>query len=220
VKYLLSLLLGCLIASAQAVDLTAGVGASHTTLIVDGFWYQQALPHTLQMNSFAWRIGVSQRVSSVWSASISYANNGVQHSNAIATTDAGYDNKNHVCLSHPCLPTARFVGIWSANGVAASVDWHWRDWSVGTGPYFYSPKSVVTTLDYVGYPPPTYVAIYRSSGTTHLGTDTNLSYHWRSLTLRGDSYLVCPLNRCKSELIPPYIGRHVFTVTANWSLRL
>jgi hypothetical protein len=216
IRIVLSIAFAALAGLSSAANVEVGAGLSHTTLVMDGFWYQQALPHTIELDSFAWRVAVSQPISSVWSASLSYANNGVQHSNAIATTDLNYDNKNHVCLDKPCSPTARFVGIWSANGIAASVDWHWHEWSVGSGPYFYSPKSTVTTLDFqpVAHPPTT----YRSSGTTHLGADTNLSWHWRSLILRADSYLVCPDNRCKSELIPPYIGRHLFVLTLNWKL--
>ena len=205
-----------ILAFALAAQIEIGAGVSHTTLVEDQFWVEEASPHILELNSIAWRVGILQPISSKWSLEASYAGNGVQHSNALATLDSNYDKQNHVCLNNPCRPLYRYVGQWRADGVSVNADWHWRDWSIGTGPYLYSPRSTMTVTGY-SEGTPHGPGVYQSSGTLHVGTDTHLAYQWRSWSIRGDSYLVCPDNRCKSEKIPPYIGRHLFVITINWS---
>jgi len=220
------LLLSLLVPSfANALDFSIGAGGSVYTTVMDGFWYDQALPHTLtgfgnpdQPFTPSWRVSVAGDISEVWKWRAAYVAPGVIHSDAIAVVpDASYDNKNHVCLVHPCIPLYRFVGSGTANGVALTGEYHEHKIAAGFGVYLFSLRFRMDTYGYApGGTGGANHGHYETSGTVHIGPTTNLCWRRGRSEVRLDYFLTCVNNRCKSEIIPQPIWRSFHVFTYNW----
>jgi len=148
---LAALLAAPLFAHAQSMpwdnwfQFEAGVGASHYTPYTDGLWYQQGLPHSLQVNALAAEVGVVKNVwqSGNWGVDLhlDYAYLGQINYNAMATpSDANYNTQTKGCNGQ-CWPLSNFVGSGHDQGVYLTVEPHY-DWQgfrfgVEAGPYIH-----------------------------------------------------------------------------------
>lgn len=204
---------------AQAIEPELGVGLNHTTTVEDGFWYQQALPYNLKLNTFMWSAGLTGKFSDRWAWHVDYVSTGEVHSDALATTDENYDRFHHVCLSTPCQPIARYVGEGHANGVKLLVEYNSLSFPhavMAFGPYFFRPvwTDVVTTIS--GYTPNGTVYVASNIPNNHIAAIVGVGLVWDHFQLRLDQYFMCIDNRCKSEWYPG-IWRNMSMLSIMWS---
>jgi hypothetical protein len=152
----LLLILSLLAPTAHAVDLELAVGASHYKEMPNGFWYQEGLPHTLDLTSAAAQVGATGAILPWLDWHADYVWLGRVKSDAIATPDdANYNPQTHSCRGE-CIARSRFVGNGFVHGVALTLEPHfdyqgWR-FGVSAGPFIYRAAWNETVYDWVGSP--------------------------------------------------------------------
>lgn len=118
--WIIALLLACLLAydMAHAGELYLNLAGGYTRFLVTagtGDYVQTDLPHSLDLNSVAYRAGLGYRFNERWSLQAGYINLGTINQTAKFVADADYDAKNNKCLNNcgtaqPYLMTDRFHG--------------------------------------------------------------------------------------------------------------
>jgi len=131
---LLTLLLAYDLAHAGEVSLEVGGGVTHFTCTIcnsgDGTWVQTGLPHSMTMNSLAWKTGLAYRVTEQISLHTAYVNLGTAKIRQDYTvSDAQYDPHTHSCLA-PCTNLNQFNTHDLMEGVELAVSYHWRYWLI------------------------------------------------------------------------------------------
>lgn len=118
-----------------------GVGRFHTQ---DGLWYQQAEPHSLDITSPVFSLGLTGSVINRgkwgvdWHADYVY----LGHSGASCdcTSDRNYDSNEHRVLSYND-PTANFQGSGTTQGVSLTLEPYYRyrgfDFGIEGGAFLY-----------------------------------------------------------------------------------
>jgi len=107
------------------IHFEAGLGLSTFTTLADGTWYQQGLPHTLNLKHMGATAGFTGELYAHgnWSLRyhLDYVFVGHVSSDAMATPDdANYSVKTHSCIG-ACLPLAEYVGNGNDQGVVLSL---------------------------------------------------------------------------------------------------
>lgn len=129
---------------AQAADIEIGTGATRYKTAHDGLWYQDAYPHTFDLNDVPVSIGVSgERNGLRYRAE--YISLGWLYNSAQWTSDANY------YAGTPAPAITYGVGRGSASGILLSVsrpvNLSGLPLYVEAGPWFYVPKWKISTYD-------------------------------------------------------------------------
>lgn len=145
---------------AHAVDLEIGAGVAHYTPRGDMMWYQEGLPHKLDLTAPALEIGLADTFwqSGAWSVDwrASYVYIGSMHSDAIATDDANYDKGTKSCIG-VCTEQDRYMTTGHMSGLRLTLQptYTYNGWRFGIegGAYIYKPTfhANVYRPDYVGH---------------------------------------------------------------------
>jgi hypothetical protein len=123
-------------AAAMAVDIEIGAGISHYTPRGNMMWWQDGLPHKLDLNAPAFEIGLADRFYTRgrwgvdWHAGYVYLGN--VHSDARATADHNYSKETKSCIG-TCLYQNRFVGNGHTQGIKLTLEpnYTWNGWKLG-----------------------------------------------------------------------------------------
>ena len=123
----------------------AGIGGSAYKQAPDGYWYQEAFPHTLNLTAPMIEVGITgnlfQRGRYGLDYHLGWAWLGTVHTDVQAVPDdANYNTTTKSC-NGPCLPLARFKGSGHDQGFYATLEPHvnvgqWR-FGVEAGPYLH-----------------------------------------------------------------------------------
>lgn len=113
-KMIIALVFAAASLPAAAVQFEMGVGASMSPDRGDGYWYQEAFPHKMQMAAPSFEVGITGdawqrgRYGLAWHADWAWL--GTIHTSAEATpSDANYNLKTKSC-NGPCWPMSTFNG--------------------------------------------------------------------------------------------------------------
>lgn len=127
-----------------------GAGTTDYRTRSDGIWYQLGMPHRLELNGRAYKIGVTGDAYAAddWRAAwhVDYVNLGHLRAQCACTTiDALYDNRSHRLLASAAyVPVANFVGHGGTQGILLSLAPYVQrgTWRVGTelGLFPYRPN--------------------------------------------------------------------------------
>jgi hypothetical protein len=141
-------------AVARAVDFEVGGGIAHYTTRGDMMWYQEGLPHKLDLNAPVIEAGLSGNVVQQgrwgldWRALWVYVGN--VSSSAIATYDDNYDKRTKSCIGQ-CKALDLYTGNGHMNGLRLTLEpnYTWNGWKFGaeTGVYIYRPTWHAHTYD-------------------------------------------------------------------------
>lgn len=131
-SWLLALALSIFACQAWAgtLYLDGGIGMTHFACTIcsdDGTWVQTGLPHSMTMNSLAYRTGLDYRFDNRrWGIEAHYLNMGVSKIRQDYTvSDAQYDPKHHQCLA-PCNNLGTFHTHDLMEGIELSFSHHWQ----------------------------------------------------------------------------------------------
>lgn len=166
-KHFLALVLLAFATAAQAVDFEIGAGAAHYTPRGNMMWYQEGLPHKLDLNAPVYEAGLVDtawshgRWSLDWRATFVYV--GSVHSDAIATYDDNYDKATQGCIG-TCAALDRYMTTGHKTGIRLTLQptYTYNGWRFGveSGVYIYRP-----TFHANVYTPETVINV---SGTTRI----------------------------------------------------
>jgi hypothetical protein len=130
--------------SAQAVNFEIGGGLAIAQPMPNGTWYQEGLPYKLSLKTKQWFIGINGDINNNWRWHLDYVNLGTLKSDAIATTDADYNNSTHSCYANPCVAQTRFIGSGTTNGVKATAEYHITkndiEYNISAGIFAFKPE--------------------------------------------------------------------------------
>jgi hypothetical protein len=180
------------------LGLTAGAGVNVSTPVGDELWYDQALPHELNLTSFTWRAGIDWDVSPHWRLSATWLDAGVQRITATVTNDANYDNVAHRCLNNPCSPLYQWEESGRWYGTEFLVEWRRSWWGAGGGIVRYVSDWAVNEENFVERRWAPAIAL-----TADVGGE-----------LRLDAISLCPFNNCWNY-VGPGPQRYAFLITYN-----
>lgn len=126
-------------ASAQAMHVEVGAGVSRALTNGDGTWYQDAFPHTLNLNSLSGMVGITGDVTEHFAYHLDGVWLGRFGENSQDTPNDGNYRKGVGCVGK-CLPMANYIGSGWIAGIAPTIEWHttgrWR-FGVEAGPWLY-----------------------------------------------------------------------------------
>lgn len=114
--------------AANAVSLEVGIGSTNYGAQGDGTWYQQGMPHVLNLKSYGFSAGFTGELYShgPWGVDwhVNYVNLGHLSSSCDCTPmDENYDTKTHHLVPNPTnVPNATFVGNGNAQGVSFTLE--------------------------------------------------------------------------------------------------
>ena len=150
----LSLLFPCF---SQAVEFDASIGAARFSDRGNMFWYQEGLPHQLQLSTLAvdagftgdiWRSG---RYGVAWHAN--YAFLGPVKSNAVATPDDANYNRYTKSCEGECIAHSNFTGRGKAHGLRLTVEpyFYVDGWRIGVDAGVFFARNIwkMTVYDWV-----------------------------------------------------------------------
>lgn len=149
-----SALLPCV---ASAVTVEIGAGAARYEARGNMMWYQEGLPHSLDLNAPALEIGLTGNVIERgrwgldWHAGYAYMGN--VHSDAIATPDdRNYSKATKSCVGE-CIAHSRFVGNGHVQGLKLTLEptytYNGIRFGIEAGAYVYRPTWNVTVYNWV-----------------------------------------------------------------------
>ncbi len=183
-------------APARSVHAEAAIGLTQFMDRGDGVWYQQALPHKLQLNSPALMLGVHGALGRYagrrFDWHFDFFHLGRAASDSWAVMDNHYDPQRHVCLGH-CTQPSHFIGsgtLWGFSAMLGAEPLANRRLEVRAGPWLYHQSWAVMIPNFyssTGYAPNLGWAPWTSSGDaiSHaasgwgLGLAGGLSWRWR-----------------------------------------
>jgi hypothetical protein len=136
-----ALALACSSANAASFfQIEAGISSSNYATQGDGTWFQQGLPHVLNIHTYGFSAGFTGALydRDTWGVDwhVDYVNLGHVSSTCECTPqDSNYDFQKHVLIVQPGwnAPMANFVGNGNAQGVAFTLEpWmKYRGWRFG-----------------------------------------------------------------------------------------
>jgi hypothetical protein len=184
------------------LGLSAGAGVNISTPVGDELWYDQGLPHELNLTSFTWRAGIDWDASPHWRLSAAWLDAGVQHITATITNDANYDNVAHRCLNNPCSPLYQWQESGRWYGTELLIEWRSSWLGLAVGGVRYVSDWAVNNNNYVErrWAPAAAVAV-------NIGDAGEL---------RLDAVALCKFNHCW-DYAGPGPQRYAFLIT--YSLR-
>lgn len=176
-KVWIALLLGSWLPAAYAVDVEIGAGITHFRTLGDGMYYQEGMPHKLELDKPAFRLTVSHDLSYWLMANASYLYFGRPWMSVHAAPDledylpsgiGGYDPQTNHCRGE-CGPKRDFVSSGTLQAFALTLEpnikrGQWR-FGIEAGPAIFKgtwkatmtaaseqtpwgPKGTVETLSY------------------------------------------------------------------------
>lgn len=153
-KFLLSFILCApLLAHAGSwFQFEAGIGASHSTDMGDGIWYQQGMPHKEVLTTPAYMGGFTGGIGSHASWHADYVYFGQFGAGCVCVPDNAYNATTHTVLS--TAHTGVFQGFGHTQGLALTLEPHvdthgWR-FGVEGGPWLYWATYHETLVDMSG----------------------------------------------------------------------
>jgi len=185
---------------AHAASIEVGAGVARSTTQGDGVWYQEGLPHRLNLHSPVFLLGVTGDLTQnlAWHVdAVSLGSYSVDSWDTAA--DADYSPASHQCLRN-CTNLAHFMGSGHVYGIAATLEAHTQGkWQIGleAGPFLYHSSWSVQVPNYfaaAGWPAntaPAQVApwgwmqggVQRSKSSWHIGSVVGLTARYDRLTL-------------------------------------
>lgn len=129
-----------------------GAGASYAQTFQDGIWYQEGFPHTLNLRSPIFLIGVTDAITPNLRWHVNWVHLGRYGMTALATShDNHYNPTNSTHCNGPCLPLLHFAGSGTVSGIAATLEAHTTgQWQFGVeaGPFLYRESWTVQIPDW------------------------------------------------------------------------
>lgn len=120
-KFLIALAVFFGLHTAHALDFEAGVGATQAQPVGNGGWYQDGFPHTLNLRSRTFMLGVTDDIAPGWAWRAQYVHLGRYSSDAMAADrDEDYNPATQSC--NPGCNLARYRGTGSVQGLAATIE--------------------------------------------------------------------------------------------------
>lgn len=161
---------------ASAVTVEVGAGVAHYEARGNMMWYQEGLPHRLELNAPAFELGLTGtllergRWGLDWHAGYAYM--GTAHSDALATPDdRNYSKATKSCVGE-CIAHSRFVGNGHVHGIKLTLEptytYNGIRFGIEAGAYVYRPTWNVTVYNWIpekGAEPQTITA----AGNRHVG---------------------------------------------------
>ena len=190
---------------AHAARVEVGAGVAQSSTKGDGIWYQEGLPHTLNLRSPAFLIGVTGDLTPHLAWHVDAVSLGSYSVDSWDTTaDADYSPASHQCLRN-CTNLAHFMGSGRVYGIAAMLEAHTQGrWQVGVeaGPFLYHSSWSVQVPNYfaaAGWPAnttPAQVApwgwmpggIQRSKSSWHPGAVIGITGRYRNFAISVRRY--------------------------------
>ena len=155
---------------SMAVDYELGIGQTQFKKTVNGTWYQEAFPYTLDLKSVNWSAGISHKFDAIPRVRAEFVNLGEASADALAVPiDAYYNTNTNHCVGR-CLPLARFQSSGNVRGVALTIapEKSFGDFSVFVegGIYIFRPtySAVVTNVRWTHEADP--ITVYTKHKTT------------------------------------------------------
>jgi hypothetical protein len=130
VKRLLFLIAGallgwmfCALTAHAGPTFEAGFGVSSSATAGNGAWYQEGLPHTLDMRHRTFMLGLTDDFAPGWAWHAQYVHLGKFSSDALAADrDEDYDAATQTCK--PGCNVARYRGSGTLHGLTATIERH------------------------------------------------------------------------------------------------
>lgn len=206
--------------AAQAVDFEASVGASRYSTIGNMTWYQEGLPHTLDLSSAAVQVGATGAILPWLDWHADYVWLGNVRSDAIATPDdANYDPVAKACRGE-CVARSRFVGTGRVQGFAFTLEPHvdvnrWR-FSVSGGPFLYRANWDVTVSDWIAAPGDTpHTITAHHTPAWQLGYVAGVGVSYGNLTVQYQRFFDQPKSNEAAGNFP-VLWRHTDMLSLRW----
>ena len=138
---------------AGAVEFEGMVGMTTYKTVGNGTWYQEGLPHKLDLNDAGVSLGLKGEITSWLDWHANYVWLGRVRTDAIATPDdANYSIKDKACIGE-CIAHSRFMGNGFVHGLALTLEPHaeYKGWRIGVlgGPFLYTAKWNVTVDNWI-----------------------------------------------------------------------
>ena len=174
-KKIIVLMMASIPCQAMAIDYELSAGQTFFKQTINGTWYQNAFPYTVDLKSVNWSTGLSHKFSDYPRIRAEFVNLGIASADALAVPiDAYYNTNTNQCVGE-CLPLARFVSKGGVRGVALTIapEKRFGDFSVFIegGIYIFRPtySAVVTNVRWTHEADP--ITVYTKHNTT-----TQISY--------------------------------------------
>lgn len=155
-KHLLALLLVMCLPSAYAVDFEASIGAAKFHDLGNMTWYQEGLPHRLQLTTPAFELGVTGDIIPGLAWHVGYVYLGRVRTDAVATPDDANYNRYTKSCEGQCIAHSNFTGRGDSHGVKLTLEPYtvYRGWRIGieAGAYVSKNRWAVTVYDWIGSP--------------------------------------------------------------------
>jgi hypothetical protein len=156
-----ALALACSSANAESFfQIEAGISSANYATQGDGTWYQQGLPHVLNIHTYGFSAGFTGALydRGTWGVDwhVDYVNLGHISSSCDCTPiDSNYNTQTHQLVSDPIpVQNAQFIGNGNAQGVAFTLEpWmKYRGWRFGleAGLFPYRPAWNETIYNWQG----------------------------------------------------------------------
>ncbi len=206
--------------AAHAVDFEVAAGASIYSTIGNMTWYQEGLPHKLDLEFPAFQVGATGAILPWLDWHADYVWLGRVRSDAIATPDdANYDPATRSCRG-PCIAHSRFVGNGMVQGFAATLEPHvdYRGWrfSASAGPFLYRANWDVTVYDWIASPQDTPHTIHAHHVPDwQLGYVAGVGISRGNLTLQYQRFFDQPRSNEAAGNFP-VLWRHTDMLSLRW----
>lgn len=155
-KHLLALLLAMCLPSAHAVDFEASIGAAKFHDLGNMTWYQEGLPHRLQLTTPALELGITGDIIPGLAWHVGYIYLGRVRTDAVATPDDANYNRHTKSCEGQCIAHSNFTGRGDSHGVKLTLEPYvtYNGWRFGIegGAYVSKNRWAVTVYDWIGFP--------------------------------------------------------------------